>query len=217
MSKISRNTPCPCGSGKKYKKCCLSKDEQVSRNMQNTDLNEPEQSLMEEYIDFYNDGAALDDLSNSVIDMINAGRLDEAEDTCKELHRRYPDDVDWLERSAMVYEAKGNKEKAIEFYEKTIEFGRTHPGFDPEFFTWTAKRIEKIRMNKKDGWTLNFECKNCKKEFDCEVGQIAINEKTMRPVFEKPIICPQCGERSIDDVFLTELGQGQMTEATWNL
>jgi len=23
--KISRNDPCPCGSGKKYKKCCISK------------------------------------------------------------------------------------------------------------------------------------------------------------------------------------------------
>jgi len=25
--KIGRNEPCPCGSGKKYKKCCLMKDE----------------------------------------------------------------------------------------------------------------------------------------------------------------------------------------------
>jgi hypothetical protein len=25
MSKISRNAPCPCGSGKKYKKCCFNK------------------------------------------------------------------------------------------------------------------------------------------------------------------------------------------------
>jgi uncharacterized protein YecA (UPF0149 family) len=24
--KIGRNDPCPCGSGKKYKKCCLNKD-----------------------------------------------------------------------------------------------------------------------------------------------------------------------------------------------
>ena len=24
--KISRNDPCPCASGKKYKKCCLSKE-----------------------------------------------------------------------------------------------------------------------------------------------------------------------------------------------
>ena len=28
MSKIGRNDPCHCGSGKKYKKCCLSKDEE---------------------------------------------------------------------------------------------------------------------------------------------------------------------------------------------
>jgi uncharacterized protein YecA (UPF0149 family) len=25
--KAGRNDPCPCGSGKKYKKCCLKKDE----------------------------------------------------------------------------------------------------------------------------------------------------------------------------------------------
>ncbi len=24
--RVGRNDPCPCGSGKKYKKCCLSKD-----------------------------------------------------------------------------------------------------------------------------------------------------------------------------------------------
>ena len=27
MSKIGRNDPCPCGSGKKYKKCCLAQDD----------------------------------------------------------------------------------------------------------------------------------------------------------------------------------------------
>lgn len=28
MKKLSRNAPCPCGSGKKYKKCCLPKEEE---------------------------------------------------------------------------------------------------------------------------------------------------------------------------------------------
>ena len=28
VSKIGRNDPCPCGSGKKYKNCCLGKDGQ---------------------------------------------------------------------------------------------------------------------------------------------------------------------------------------------
>ena len=30
-AKIKRNDPCPCGSGKKYKKCCLGKPEVVRR------------------------------------------------------------------------------------------------------------------------------------------------------------------------------------------
>ena len=31
MSKTGRNDPCPCGSGKKYKKCCLAKDQEQQR------------------------------------------------------------------------------------------------------------------------------------------------------------------------------------------
>jgi len=31
-SKVGRNNPCPCGSGKKYKKCCLSKDRVISED-----------------------------------------------------------------------------------------------------------------------------------------------------------------------------------------
>ena len=27
VDKIGRNDPCPCGSGKKYKKCCMLKDD----------------------------------------------------------------------------------------------------------------------------------------------------------------------------------------------
>jgi len=31
MSKLGRNDPCRCGSGKKYKQCCLAKDEARER------------------------------------------------------------------------------------------------------------------------------------------------------------------------------------------
>ena len=31
MAKLGRNEPCHCGSGKKYKKCCLSKDDGEAR------------------------------------------------------------------------------------------------------------------------------------------------------------------------------------------
>lgn len=29
MKKVGRNQPCPCGSGRKYKLCCIAKDTQV--------------------------------------------------------------------------------------------------------------------------------------------------------------------------------------------
>ena len=64
---------------------------------------------------------------------------------------------------------------------------------------------------------INFECKDCLKTFDCEVGRIGINERSMCPTFEKPIVCPHCGQKSMDEVLLTELGQSQMTEATMDL
>jgi hypothetical protein len=31
--KTGRNDPCPCGSGRKYKECCLSKDEAAARTV----------------------------------------------------------------------------------------------------------------------------------------------------------------------------------------
>ena len=31
MAKIGRNSPCPCGSGKKYKRCCQQKETEMRR------------------------------------------------------------------------------------------------------------------------------------------------------------------------------------------
>jgi hypothetical protein len=35
---VSRNDPCPCGSGKKYKKCCLDRDNADSRQLNSRDV-----------------------------------------------------------------------------------------------------------------------------------------------------------------------------------
>lgn len=60
---------------------------------------------------------------------------------------------------------------------------------------------------------INFKCKKCKSEFDCEVGKITfpdnIDEKL---IFEKNVICPKCNIITIDETELTELGQTQVSE-----
>jgi len=61
---------------------------------------------------------------------------------------------------------------------------------------------------------INFECRECGGLFDCDVGMVTLPENSFRPHFEKEIICPKCGQLSMDEVLLTELGQSQLTEAT---
>jgi hypothetical protein len=134
MAKINRNAPCPCGSGKKYKKCCLLRDQESSAQQQNA-----------EAFSFTPGFTDLDDLSNSVVDLIKGGHLDKAEAVCHELLSRYPDQIDGTERLAEVYEARGEKEKAAQTYRKAAHFAQAYPGFDQELIDWylsKAKRLE---------------------------------------------------------------------------
>src|ERR1039458_9136627 len=43
VSKTDRNAPCPCGSGKKYKKCCLPRHEEARKLIPKEQLQEMEE------------------------------------------------------------------------------------------------------------------------------------------------------------------------------
>jgi len=122
MAKIGRNTPCPCGSGKKYKKCCLQSAGAQTK------------PYPAGFTPVYTE---LDLLSNSVIDLIDENKFDEAEAVSKRLLYEYPDQIDGVHRLGQVYEACGKKHEAAEYYQKAADFARTMPGFDPE----TVKRF----------------------------------------------------------------------------
>ncbi len=106
MAKIGRNDPCFCGSGKKYKRCCLAKVEEAERLAFATreaahprtglesDTDEEEELVLE-----------LTLASNVVVDMVKAGQLDDAEQAAHELLERFPDAHDGYDRLGMVYEA----------------------------------------------------------------------------------------------------------------
>jgi len=83
--------------------------------------------------DFDPDLDELETLSNSVLDLIESGHLDEAEAACRELTRRWPDQMDGIERMASVLEARGRTAEAVERYRECIAFIDAHPdGFDEE-------------------------------------------------------------------------------------
>jgi len=69
----------------------------------------------------------LDDLSNSVVDAIEAGKYDQAENLCQRLLREYPDVFDGQERLAMLREAQGRFQEAADHYTKVIEMMNKNP------------------------------------------------------------------------------------------
>ena len=151
--KVGRNDPCLCGSGKKYKRCCLALDEIRERqDYENGRGQAPpchccgHPSRSHGYVDLAV-ADELDELSNQVPDLIRAGRLDEAEAIGIDLLNRFPGQIDGMERLAEVYEARGDLEKAIDYYRKAATFATLAPGFDPEVVHQhlnDAKRLEEM-------------------------------------------------------------------------
>ncbi len=115
MALPGRNDPCPCLSGKKYKKCCLAADEERERQRFAAAR---EAALSPVFVDDDN----LDELSNGVLDLLYAGRLDEALQACAVLRDAHPDCIDWLDRSALVHEARGEFPLALDFTKRALAF-----------------------------------------------------------------------------------------------
>lgn len=70
---------------------------------------------------FFNEDNLEDD-SNRIINLINKGLLEEAEAAARKLIIDFPEVHDGLERLAMVYEKRGDSEKAVEMYKKALDF-----------------------------------------------------------------------------------------------
>jgi tetratricopeptide (TPR) repeat protein len=153
MAKTGRNDPCPCGSGNKYKKCCLTKDEAIERQRLAAAVQPPASpphlsSVAEEIartLAVYDDSDELTDASNAVVDLVHAGKLDEAEQAARDLLVRFPDEHDGYDRLGMVHEARGENRLAADCYRKVIGFIRQHPdGFDPGFEDMYAGLVNRL-------------------------------------------------------------------------
>jgi tetratricopeptide (TPR) repeat protein len=147
MSKIGRNEPCPCGSGKKYKRCCLHQHEAAAaERAAAAAAGAAAQLPPPEWV--WEDDDGLDKASNRVVDLVHAGHLDEAEQAARELLARYPDVHDGFERLAMVYEARGDRRQAAEYYRKALAFMEDHAdGYDAEAIDWMRAQAESLEQN----------------------------------------------------------------------
>jgi tetratricopeptide (TPR) repeat protein len=147
MAKIGRNDPCPCGSGKKYKKCCLANDEaaaRAARPAQPAAVAAHRPSLAS-YARERDELDELTEASNAVVDMVQAGNLNAAEQAAHDLLARFPDVHDGYDRLGMVCEARGDRRQAADYYRKAINVIRNHPHlYDPEFAGHFQNLIDRL-------------------------------------------------------------------------
>jgi tetratricopeptide (TPR) repeat protein len=158
MANIGRNDPCHCGSGKKYKRCCLDKDETAEREVLASRVTPPiispgqrspemlaamREALAAGSVDDEED--ELTAASNAAVDLVKAGKLDEAEKAARDLLERFPEVHDGYDRLGMVYEARGDKKQAAYYYRKVIEFIREHADYyDPDFEVVFQKLVAEL-------------------------------------------------------------------------
>lgn len=129
-TKTGRNDPCPCGSGKKYKQCCLRKDEEAERAAMaalNQAKQEDLQKTADQFAAAYEEDLALTEASNAAHDLVRAGKLDEAEQAARDLLVRFPEVHDGYDRLGMVYEARGDNKQAAHYYRQAAAFIRQRP------------------------------------------------------------------------------------------
>jgi tetratricopeptide (TPR) repeat protein len=132
MTKVGRNQPCPCGSGKKYKQCCLAVDDAARlAAIEHTPPQRAPESFDMINIQSCDELERLEQLSNGALDLIHTGRLDEAEHMCQQLLTQFPDVFDGHMRLGQLHRVRGNAKQAAEHFRIAAAMART-PDYDPE-------------------------------------------------------------------------------------
>ncbi len=121
MKKISRNAPCPCGSGKKYKQCCFGNAaaqttpsqaaQPASHNLNATNVLPPSERLLQ------------------AVALHQTGKLDEAKAAYQSMLTENPADSDALHYLGLISFQQGDYADAARLIEQAIQLNGNVPAF----------------------------------------------------------------------------------------
>lgn len=118
--KVRRNEPCPCGSGRKYKKCCLAKHEKAREFFRATQAQDIQQTDKQE---------ALPSYVITGFDLLAAEKYDEAWTHATQLLQTHPEDDRLHDTMVTGLLASGRYEEALSFCRTRWEVARAEKTF----------------------------------------------------------------------------------------
>lgn len=108
MENLSRNDSCPCGSGKKYKRCCLQRDEALAASKRA-------------------EAAAIRKHIQAALEHHQAGRIPQAEALYQQVLRIDQNNPDALHLMGVIAHQAGNYDMAIELINRAIQIKPSDP------------------------------------------------------------------------------------------
>jgi hypothetical protein len=141
MAKIGRNDPCPCGSGKKKKRCCLEAPPPVSTVLANVaPSSEPHRELCDCCVDL------LEDRADQILDELLAGHVDHAERLCQRFIADFPGEAEGLDLLSMIYEERGQRQRALDLLRQASAIAHAKPDYDDETRSLMRERIKELEL-----------------------------------------------------------------------
>jgi len=145
MAKIGRNDPCPCGSGKKLKRCCLMAPAAA----------EPAVELTNNAVEPHHDvcdscGRELDDEFNDradyILERLLDGHVDDAETLCLDFIRDFTDDAEGHDLLSMIFEQRGQRAQALSLLRKASRIAHDRQDYDAETKLIMRQRIKELEL-----------------------------------------------------------------------
>ena len=143
MAKIGRNDPCPCGSRKKNNRCCLVTSE-ASTTVTTTPKEARSPRPFSESCDCCID--RLDERADEVLDVLLAGRVDEAEALCHDFIIDFPGQAEGLDLLSMIFEERGHRERALELLRQASDIAHANDDYDAETRSLMRQRIKELEL-----------------------------------------------------------------------
>ena len=139
LEKIGRNDPCPCGSGKKYKRCCLGKHEAAKREKteeeaQKLRAREDEQKRLISQIE-------------STFQLLASQKHSEAGRRARQLLKQYPNEDRLHDILANSYQYAGECDEAVEICKRRLAVASSEKDYFTEHGRYRDAEIDEPALS----------------------------------------------------------------------